>query len=328
MRAKCCSRKTGCADGFKSLETATGKKLNPQPEEKTMCELLGMSARHPANLNRSLELFSPRGGETGPHGDGWGLAYYDGKAAQVFKGGDPAARSKNLDFIAHQNFSSRIVIAHIRKANSATPPVHGGAGKAVPGEAGNVTPLAAGKPAHNSIANAHPFQRELSGRSIVFAHNGILPGVFDLPLKQFHPLGETDSEWAFCHLLDRLAENPRIFAEDQHHQLLSVLNDFAEKMSRLGKFNFLLSEGQHLFAYGHTSLYAVNRVCRQESCDTPERAQRVMLVATQPTTGYESWRKLPGDRITVFRKGLEITDSESLEHIPTEGSHDYFVHSQ
>jgi glutamine amidotransferase len=279
-----------------------------------------MSARHPANLNHSLELFSPRGGETGPHGDGWGLAYYDGRAAQVFKGGDPAARSKNLDFIAHQNFSSRIVIAHIRKANSATPHV--------PGEAGNVTPLEAGKAAHNSIANAHPFQRELFGRSIVFAHNGILPGVFDLPLKQFHPLGETDSEWAFCYLLDRLADDPDIFAEERFHHLLSVLNEFTEKMSGLGKFNFLFSEGRHLFAHGHTSLYSVSRTCRQESCDAPEKAQRVMLVATQPTTDHETWRKLPAGRITVFRKGLEIADSESLGHIPPGVFHDHFIHSQ
>lgn len=305
-----------------------------------MCELLGMSARHPATINQSLELFSPRGGETGPHGDGWGLAYYDGKAAQIFKGGDPAARSKNLDFIAHQNFSSRIVIAHIRKANSAAPHDPGEAGDAVRGEAANVTPLAAGNAAHNSIANSHPFQRELFGRSIVFAHNGILPGVFDLPLKQFHPLGETDSEWAFCHLLDRLAEDRDIFAEERFPRLLSVLDDFAEKLRGLGKSNFLLSEGRHLFAHGHTSLYAVSRSCRQESCDAPEKAQRVMLLATQPTTHHETWRKLPTGRITVFRKGLEIAgrtglsgpgrnaDSESLAHIPPGDSHEHFVHSQ
>ncbi len=159
-------------------------------------------------------------------------------------------------------------------------------------------------------------------------------------MEQFHPLGETDSEWAFCHLLDRLADDPDIFAEERFPRLLSVLDDFAEKLRGLGKSNFLLSEGRHLFAHGHTSLYSVSRTCRQESCDAPEKAQRVMLLATQPTTDHEIWRKLPTGRITVFRKGLEFesrthlsgsgrnADSEAPGHISTGDSHEHFVHSQ
>lgn len=37
-----------------------------------MCELFGMSARHPTDVNHSLALLRPRGGEIGPHADGWG----------------------------------------------------------------------------------------------------------------------------------------------------------------------------------------------------------------------------------------------------------------
>ena len=39
-----------------------------------MCELLGMSAHHPASITISLNEFARHGGETGPHADGWGVA--------------------------------------------------------------------------------------------------------------------------------------------------------------------------------------------------------------------------------------------------------------
>ena len=58
-------------------------------------------------------------------------------------------------------------------------------------------------------ANTHPFSRELSGRSWVFAHNGKLPGLKEnsgFTLGRFQPIGETDSEHAFCYLLDQIVQ--------------------------------------------------------------------------------------------------------------------------
>ena len=55
-----------------------------------------------------------------------------------------------------------------------------------------------------SLANTQPFARELGGRTHVFAHNGDLPGIEKisaLPLERDHPVGQTDSEYAFCALL-------------------------------------------------------------------------------------------------------------------------------
>lgn len=37
-----------------------------------MCELLGMSANVPTDISFSLSGLIPRGGQTGPHKDGWG----------------------------------------------------------------------------------------------------------------------------------------------------------------------------------------------------------------------------------------------------------------
>jgi len=116
-----------------------------------MCELLGMSANRPTDVNHSLALLRPRGGEIGPHADGWGVAFYEGRAARIFK--EPAADSRCLALIADYDYRSTIVIGHIRKAN---PPEFG-----------------------RASANTHPFSRELGGRSWVFAHNGQLPGLKD-----------------------------------------------------------------------------------------------------------------------------------------------------
>jgi len=53
--------------------------------------------------------------------------------------------------------------------------------------------------------NTHPFVRELFGREWIFAHNGTI--IRELPNPRFYePIGETDSEKAFCIILDHLKD--------------------------------------------------------------------------------------------------------------------------
>ena len=63
-----------------------------------MCELLGMVASQPADVVFSFTGLALRGGKTGPHADGWGLALYDGKFARVF------ARNKGVNYIFRKFF--------------------------------------------------------------------------------------------------------------------------------------------------------------------------------------------------------------------------------
>ena len=44
-----------------------------------MCELLGMSANVPTDIVFSFTGLMQRGGRTGPHRDGWGIAFYEGR---------------------------------------------------------------------------------------------------------------------------------------------------------------------------------------------------------------------------------------------------------
>jgi glutamine amidotransferase len=253
-----------------------------------MCELFGMSARFPTDVNRSLALLRPRGGEIGPHADGWGLAFYEGRAARVFKEPVPAAESRCLAFISEYDFRSATVIAHIRRAN---PPEIG-----------------------RAPANTHPFERELGGRSWVFAHNGKQTGIRGderFALRHFHPLGETDSEHAFCFLLDRLAEGlGESLAEPTAPALRRILAEPVSELTEMGEFNFLLSDGRHLVANAHTRLHLLHRSCEEQHC-----AQAVTLLATTPLT-EEPWTPLAPATLHLFTAGEEVrsatTASRSL----------------
>lgn len=242
-----------------------------------MCELFGMSARFPTDASRSLALLRPRGGEIGPHSDGWGVAFYDGRAARVFKEPAPAAESDCLAFINDHVFPSRMVVGHIRRAN----------------------PAAFGR----SSANTHPFERELGGRSWVFAHNGKLEGLRDDPTfvsRRFRPIGETDSELAFCLLLDAIAERSAD-TDASRWDVAAAIGSLIGQLSEFGEFNFLLSDGERLFVHAHTRLYALHRICFKDGCE-----QEVVLLATAPLT-EENWAPLAG--LHVFADGRALIGS-------------------
>lgn len=82
-----------------------------------MCELLGMSANVPTDICFSLTGLVQRGGKTGPHRDGWGIAFYEGKGLRVFHDPEPGVESKIAAFVQKLPIKSETVISHIRKAN-------------------------------------------------------------------------------------------------------------------------------------------------------------------------------------------------------------------
>ena len=59
-----------------------------------MCELLGMESNVPTDITFSFSGLCMRGGKTGPHADGWGLALYQGRFARTFLEANPAAESR------------------------------------------------------------------------------------------------------------------------------------------------------------------------------------------------------------------------------------------
>ncbi len=121
-----------------------------------MCELLGMECNVPTDIIFSFTGLALRGGKTGPHADGWGLALYEGKFARSFLEPKPAFESAMADYIRQNAIKTLLAVAHVRKRTR---------GKA-------------------SLENTHPFKRVLWGRHWVFAHNGTLPS---RPQARAHP---------------------------------------------------------------------------------------------------------------------------------------------
>jgi predicted glutamine amidotransferase len=240
-----------------------------------MCELFGMSARQPGAVSAYLELLGPRGGGSGPHADGWGVAWYEGRAAQVLKEPEAAAHSRCYSMLAESPRASSLVVAHIRKAN---PPEIG-----------------------RAWANTHPFERELGGNAWVFAHNGKLTGIHGSPTfatTRFLPVGDTDSESAFCFLLETLAAVvPPAPRQISSGLLGGALRDAVAKLSHLGEFNFLLADGLHLVAHATGRLHMLQRPCRTEDCE-----EAAVLLATEPLSA-EDWTPLERGSIHVFAAG-------------------------
>jgi len=254
-----------------------------------MCELLGFSARHPTRLTLSLKRLAEHGGHTGPHDDGWGYAFYAGREAQLVKASHAAADSNVLNFIIEQQFSAAMAIAHIRKATQGT----------------------------LCLANTHPFMRELHGRRWLFAHNGQLEG---LPQPQrslpFQPIGETDSEQAFCLLLQELWSHADYF----HWPLprrMSFFSKWLHKLRGLGPANILFSDSEYLFAHAHKRRQKDGEIkppglwVLQRECDEPSAVegfviendtQSVTLVASVPLT-EEDWVPLAEGDLIAVREG-------------------------
>jgi glutamine amidotransferase len=251
-----------------------------------MCELLGMECNVPTDIVFSFSGLALRGGKHGPHADGWGLALYDGPAARVFLEPAAAAHSPLAKYLRENPIKTLMAVAHVRK-----------------GTRGKV-----------SLRNTHPFVRELWGRHFVFAHNGTVKDVRRHKLGRYHPIGETDSEHAFCALLSRLDARFRDYPKDPR-KLWEEIARAGARIGARGTFNFLLSDGKHLYARCATKLHHIVRkapfktatlsdedLCVDFSTVTTPR-DRVAVIATQPLTRDETWTKAEVGDLWVFRGG-------------------------
>ncbi len=252
-----------------------------------MCELLGMECNVPTDIVFSFSGLALRGGRRGPHADGWGLALYEGRAVRTFLEPAAAAESPLASYIRGNPIKTRLAIAHIRKRTR-----------------GEI-----------SLANTHPFVRELWGRHFTFAHNGTVRGVARHPLGRFHPIGNTDSEYAFCAMMNRLgAAFPRGYPRDRR-LLWRAVAAIGADIGKRGTFNFLLGDGTTLFARCATKLCFLIRkapfktatladddiVVDFAEVTTPR--DRVAIIATTPLTRDETWTLGKPGEMWVFRQG-------------------------
>ena len=254
-----------------------------------MCQLLGMNCNTPTDVTFSFAGFAQRGGRTDHHADGWGIAFFEGKGLRHFVDHLPAAESPVAELIRRYPIKSRHVIAHIRKATQ-----------------GEI-----------ALQNCHPFVRELWGRYWVFAHNGDLQDFHPRLHANFRPVGSTDSERAFCWLMQEMwkshADVPSVA------ELTLTLRELAPRIARHGRFNFLLSNGDALWAHCSTHLWYVERqhpfahaqlADEDLSIDFAQHTSRddkVAVVVTAPLTVNERWTQFQPGELKVFVDGQVST---------------------
>lgn len=252
-----------------------------------MCELMGLSFARPISADFSIREFAGRGTD---NADGWGIAWYPDRAVALVKEPVRWGQTPYTTFLEnYPALRSSIYIAHVRRRTIGGEPTY---------------------------ADTHPFTRELSGREYCFAHNGTLRGrILELPLARYQPVGVTDSERAFCYLLETIARRGEpLSSVEEWHALrveLTLLNE-------LGQLNCLLSDGERLFCYhdqqGYKGLTFRKIHLRDGEARRFEDGEVEInlaegsvnygfVVATNPLSRHGWQRSLPGELI-VLEKGM------------------------
>lgn len=257
-----------------------------------MCELLGMSANVPTDIVFSFTGLMQRGGCTGPHRDGWGIGFYEGRGLRLFQDPRASSESEVAQLVQRYPIKSEVVIGHIRQAN-----------------VGKVC-----------LANTHPFVREMWGRNWCFAHNGQLAN-FAPRSGVYCPVGDTDSEAAFCDLLNRL--RVQCAEPASLESLVPVLVEACVEYRALGVFNCLLSDGDELFSFCSTKLAHITRRApfgpahlRDADLQVDFQAETtpndvVTVLATEPLTDNERWQVYQPGEWRLWRGGECIAQGQT-----------------
>lgn len=250
-----------------------------------MCELLAMSAKLPTDIRFSFQGFVCRGGDTGPHKDGFGICFYEGAGVREFKDYAPSCESPIATFLQTYPIKSTAVISHIRQAN--------------------VGQL--------SLENTHPFQREMCGRTWTYAHNGQM-NIDDVPEPtHFKPVGQTDSEKIFCWIMSELKAG--CVSGAPMTEQVELIEKCCHHINQFGVSNVVMSDGASVFVFCSTSLHWITRrppfglahlkdadISIDFSSVTTEQ-DVVTVIATQPLTDNETWQAMKPGESRLFEYG-------------------------
>lgn len=269
-----------------------------------MCELLALNANTPTDMGFSFRGLSRRGGASGEHADGWGLASFtpdghpDRPSLTLLREEAPAAFSALADQLAERSPKALVSIAHIRKATRGVV----------------------------ALENCHPFTRSWGGQTWVFAHNGDLQGAIPLG-DHYRPFGSTDSEAAFCWILEEL-DRARVDPTESS-ALFEQLHRCAAALAERGTFNALISNGEWLFATATSKLHWLTRrapFCTATLADPPIQVDFsalttsndvVTILSTEPLTTDEHWQPFqPGESLLLQAGEVILRSRHGVRPVP------------
>ena len=277
-----------------------------------MCELFGVCANMEVDIKFTWRGFVKKGSK---NPDGWGIGWYvevNGKrVASVIKQPIPSVESYLALNISELDVRSNIIISHVRRATE--------------GDA--------------CYVNTHPFVRKIvrsfnTGKwdEWIFAHNGGLSKEFreSIRLSKFKPIGDTDSEFAFCYIAESIEGIYRI------GDLFLRLYELADEIKDFGNFNILFSNSRYLFVYSKhdkNDMYYVKRhpphsayvhlADEDFSADLGKikaLSEYACLISTKKLTN-ERWIKFYPKKLYIFRDGelvLRVDNNGFKPMIPRE----------
>jgi transglutaminase-like putative cysteine protease/predicted glutamine amidotransferase len=237
---------------------------------------------------------------SGSHSHGWGFGWYpdDHQSAMVAK--DPAARDTKVlvDAITEwSSFRSTVFFCKVRGASKGY-----------------------------TLMETQPFLRSFAGRDWLFMHNG---DVDKQELEKLHgkkkrllePVGNTDSELAFCNLLAQLQEGSARRIMDVAPQLL---HSWFMRFDALGSSDMYLTDGESIVCFHGTqspkqmyfariqppkNLDVYNSEAAQIVLNDPRDTYRTALVvSSSPFTG-DAWVQMQPGQMIIVRLGAIVWDS-------------------
>ena len=218
---------------------------------------------------------------------------------------------------------------------------------------------------HGSVdlANVHPFVREWAGVQWSFAHNGHVPLFIDSPqvrhhnqlptlgdkhhnqTQVYHPVGTTDSEAAFCALLNALRAKYQTTLPslpELYKTLQKLCHEIVQYDPPGTILNFLLTCGPHvLWVYSWPGRRPNSKVwnglhytvreppftkCHLRDLDytvdfslLTNEQDRVAVVATRPLTDDEEWIELRPGELVVLDEGVPHVSPQELVRLEVKG---------
>jgi predicted glutamine amidotransferase len=256
-----------------------------------MCRMLGYCARDRASL---AEVIGERGlGEftqlSAFHGDGWGVAAYDGQQAFIEKATGRAADDPAYHELARRRIGD-LGLVHLRRATPGLPV---------------------------KALNSHPFRHG----QIIMAHNGAIHpqarlGDLLTPAWQRRLAGTTDSEHYFLNVMSRLEENPG--------DLIAALDDAVAHIDLEFTANslnaiFLTPDALYALCWYHPDRIPSAAAAQHGYSGPPERYFDLAYTETDGTvvvasSGWpqDGWTWLPNRHVLVIDRETLQTKVEPL----------------
>jgi transglutaminase-like putative cysteine protease/predicted glutamine amidotransferase len=266
-------------------------------------DILVMSLDGPSSPSIKLQLGKP---VSGSHEQGWGFGWYPGDQTAAMVTKDPAALSTQvlLDAITDwSSFRSTVFFCKVRGANKGY--------------------------AHH---DTQPFTRSFAGRDWMFMHNGDLnkEQLEKLPRRKsglLEPLGSTDSELVFCHLLTAMhREKIRRIADLDPHLLYEWLQPF----DQLGSADMSMTDGESTACFHgsqspkpmfYTRLQPPNNQqvyiseAAQLALSDPRDTYRTALIFSSSPFSNSRWIEMQPGQLIVARRGAVVWDSTTKQSV-------------